>query len=448
MKTKSCGYETNNLSKTFTFANRHANMLKIVMLRQLLISSFLSIVTGAVAQRTSSDTLNVMFRVGQSEIDLRYEGNDQHINNFIDHISKEYVNVAPKHLTLTIITGASPEGPSELNRRLGEQRGVALRRLLLERMSGRVSNITVVNQGARWGDLYNKVKQGEEPWRDDVLRILEKRPANDAWDADNREQQLRKLQRGRVWRELSEKYLPALRCSGSAIIAEIPKPMQRNDTIVIRDTVIYLPVPYPEIYVDHQKLWAVKTNLLLWGVIAPNVQLEIPLGDCNLWSIEGEIFFPWWTWSHNAHAEQFLNVGAELRYWLGDRALRHTLDGWHIGLGLGLGYYDFEWKRSEGWQGEYLNIYCNIGYQHRFGRRKQWLVDGGIGLGYIPTKFRHYLGSSRFPQGHEEDYDNHLMWQNNGWKHIIGATHVNVTLGYLFDSQKLYRSILKKNEKK
>ena len=402
----------------------------------------------AVAQNISKwnaheDTLHLVFRVGQSEIDLLYNDNGKRIADFILHVSTAYADVPPKDLNLTIFTGASPEGPAELNRRLGEQRGIALRDMLMNRMPGRVAHVTVVNQGARWGELYNKVKQSEEPWRDDVLRILEHRPTDDSWNGDKREQQLRKLQKGRVWRELSERYLPDLRSSGSAVVAKISEP-PKKDTIVIRDTVVYLPVPYPEIYIDHQKHWALKSNLLLWGVIAPNVQLEIPLGDCHRWSIEGEVFFPWWTWSHNAHAEQFLKVGAELRYWLGDRTLHHTLDGWHIGLGLGIGYYDFEWKRSEGWQGEYLNVYCNVGYQHRFGRNRQWLVDGGIGLGYIPTKFRHYLGSSTFPVGYEENHDDHLMWQDSGWKHIIGATHVNVTLGYLFDAKKLWTNIIKK----
>ena len=28
------------------------------------------------------------------------------------------------------------------------------------------------------------------------------------------------------------------------------------------------------------------------------------------------------------------------------------------------------------------------------------------------------------------------MWQNNGWNHIIGLTHVNITLVYLFNANK------------
>lgn len=399
----------------------------------VLLTLVLALPLGAVAQK--SDTLSIQFRVGQSDLDLGYAQNREHIASFVLRSWARYGTYNADDLQLTLYTGASPEGPAELNRRLGEQRGIALRKEMEKLLSGLVGHITVVNEGPRWGALYNMVRASEEPWREDVLRILERRPSDDSWDADKREQQLRKLHGGRVWRELNERYLPQLRNSGSAIIASVKEPVR--DTIVIRDTVIYLSVPYPEPYINHQKLWAVKTNLLLWGVIAPNVQLEIPLGDCHRWSIEGELFFPWWTWSSNAHAEQFLNVGCELRYWLGDRSLQHSLDGWHVGGGLALGLYDFEWKRSEGWQGEYLNIYCNIGYQHRFGLQKEWLVDGGIGLGYIPTKFRHYLGSSRFPVGHEEKSDNHLMWQDSGWKHILGATHINVTIGYLFDAQSI-----------
>ena len=403
----------------------------------------LALPLGAVAQK--SDTLSIQFRVGQSDLDLSYGQNREHIASFVLRSWARYGTYNADDLQLTLYTGASPEGPAELNRRLGEQRGIALRKEMEKLLSGLVGHITVVNEGPRWGALYNMVHESQEPWREDVLRILERRPSDDSWDADKREQQLRKLNGGRVWKALSERYLPQLRNSGSAIIASVKEPVR--DTIVIRDTVIYLPVPYPEPYINHQKQWAVKTNLLLWGVIAPNVQLEIPLGDCYRWSIEGELFFPWWTWSRNAHAEQFLNVGCELRYWLGDRSLQHSLDGWHVGGGLALGLYDFEWKRSEGWQGEYLNIYCNIGYQHRFGLQKEWLVDGGIGWGYIPTKFRHYLGSSRFPVGHEESQDNHLMWQDSGWKHILGATHVNITLGYLFDGKKFTDKLLRRKQR-
>lgn len=398
------------------------------------------------------DTLQLQFRAGQSDIDLSYADNEHQITQFCQRVMRNLAISNQDEMQLNIYTGASPEGPAELNRRLGEQRGIALKELLTDRLKGLILHCAVINEGARWGQLYNMVEKSDEPWRIDVLNILGKRPGADEWKTDDREQRLRKLKNGLVWRELNERYLPSLRTSGSAVIFPVREKaiISQSDTIVIRDTIIYLPEPCPQYEppIDLSPVWAIKTNLLLWGVVAPNVQVERSLGKTNRWSIEGEFFWPWWTWSHNAHAEQFFNLGAELRYWLGNRQKHHTLDGWHLGLGVAGGYYDFEWKKSEGWQGEYLNVYFNLGYQHRFGRRNQWAIDGGIGLGWIPTKYRHYVGSSQakdyaeqhpgknYSLGPNEDYDNHLMWLENGCKHILGATHVNVSISYIIGAKK------------
>ena len=385
----------------------------------------------------ASDTLEVHYRVGISSLDPNFADNKRQIDQFVDYVNATYANVPAQYLKLDVYSGASPEGPIELNRRLGEERGLALKEALLERLGWLKGRISVYNQGARWGGLYKAIEDSNEPWKYDVQKIIQENPSEDTWSRDEREAKLRKLDHGRVWNILNTKYLPTLRTSGSAVIARIENPTSK-DTIVIRDTVYYVPEPcqpyIAPVFLNH--VWALKTNLLMWGVIAPNIEAEFSLGKKNRWSIEGEFFCPWWTWSHNAHAEQFLNLGVELRYWLGNRERHHRLDGWHIGPALAIGYYDFEWKRSEGYQGEYLNFYCNIGYQHRWGRRKQWAVDGGIGFGYIPTQYRHYLGSSRFPVGHEEEQDYHLMWQNTQWKHLIGATHANISIAYLFNASK------------
>lgn len=384
------------------------------------------------------DTLHVLFRVGQSEIDPDYADNGSRIKAFVDNLKKDLKGNAQEK-SVTIYTGASPEGPAELNRRLGEQRGIALRRMLISHLENKPVNISIVNEGARWRGLYDMVEASKEPWKADVLRILEQTPReNGSFQTESREKELRKLKKGKVWEALSTNYLPALRGTGMAVVTEQPLPvvLTVHDTIVLRDTIIYLPKPCPKPYVDHRNLVAIKTNFLLWGVLTPNIQLEIPLGHKGRWSIETEFFCSWWTWGNNTRAQQIMNLGVEGRYWLGNRERHHNLDGWHIGLAAAIGYYDLELKRSEGWQGEYLNVYFNGGYQHRFGRHKQWLVDGGIGLGYIPTQHRHYLGSSVYPVGYEESEDKHLMWQGTSWRHILGATHANISIGYLFGAGK------------
>ena len=403
--------------------------------------------TTASAQAVEADTLEVRFRLGLSDLDLSFGDNERRINEFVASVKQHFADAPKNSLKMDIYGGASPEGPNELNRRLGEQRGIALKEVLMQRLSGIIDQITVINQGARWGGLYSMIEKSNEPWKYDVLEVLTKTPENDGWQVDPREQKLRKMKKGTVWNQLLAKYLPTLRSSGSAVVAPmsdfekklagIPDDRGYCDTLVIRDTVIYLPEPCPayEEPIDSDWVWALKTNLLLWGLAAPNGQIEFPLGRTNKWSIEGEVFWPWFIWSHNVHAHQCGNIGLELRYWLGNRKKHHTLDGWHIGLGAAAGYYDFEWRKHKGYQGEYLNIYGNIGYQHRWGKRKQWAVDGGLAIGWIPTKYREYLGSSIFPEGHEEDHDGHLMWQKTTSKNFFMATHANISLAYMFHTK-------------
>ena len=220
---------------------------------------------------------------------------------------------------------------------------------------------------------------------------------------------------------------------------EVVKP----DTIFVRDTVylqpttVYIgsqpvkkekPLPVPA---DQTRAWAVKTNLALWGVVAPNLEIEYPIGEDNRWSIEGEYFSPWFRWSDNTRAKQCLNLGVEVRRWLGERQYHRCLDGWHVGLAFAAGYYNLEWKRSDGYQGEYINPYVNIGYQYRFGRN--WAMDFGLGVGCLLTKYRHYLGSSIYPEGRTEAHDNHLVWQDNGHYVWFGPNHVNISFVYLIN---------------
>lgn len=246
---------------------------------------------------------------------------------------------------------------------------------------------------------------------------------------------------------------PASACLAS-IIAD-------GDTIFVRDTIIYIHEVYridsTHIFhtahkktkrnkehtqrpADHEPVLSLKTNGLLWGAGAPNIQAELPLGASNRWSIEAEYFQPWFTWAHNAHAHQCLNLGVEARYWLGQRQQRSLLEGWHIGAALAGGYYNLEWKRNDGYQGEYVNTYINIGYQHRFSHH--WAIDLGLGFGLLSTAYRHYKGSSVYPENRLEPSNNHLIWHDNGHRLYLGPCHANVSMVYMLDTKPIKESKL------
>lgn len=441
------------------------------------------------------DTLMIRFRLDSTRIDPDFAGNRYRIQRFLESVANRFEGMDPSAMRLDIYAGASPEGTAEHNQWLGQERGASIKRLIRDSLGIKVSNIQVHNQAARWDDFYDAVAASGEPWKKEVLSIIREEPSRDPKTRDHREMELRALHGGQVWPVLLDRYLAPLRSGGSAVMsinpqyisgimgqgggntpcgdngwqfagdtlwicggAQATQPAQK-DTVVVMQNTPYGMYPYdnypwdnlPEGYyfdsngflrkkqvkkvlvpADKTPAWAVKTNLLFWGVVAPNVSVEIPLGWRNRWALEWEYDHPWFIWSQNSHASQILNMSLELRLYLGNRDYHRWLDGWHIGLAFGGGKYDWEWKQHEGWQGEFINPYFNFGYQHRWGRH--WAVDAGMGIGVIPSRYRHYYGGSVYPDNHLEPWDIHLIYHDKGHFMYPGITHINVSISYMFNN--------------
>lgn len=182
-----------------------------------------------------TDTFSIRFRLDSIRIDMDFDGNARRWEAFEERFRKSYSHLPPAALRLDIYAGASPEGTAAHNRWLGENRGVAIRRLVRQRLGHAIGNIEVHNEGARWNDLYDLVAASREPWRDEVLRIIEQPAATDEATRDPRELKLRSLHNGQVWPVLLEKYLAPLRSGASATLSWQGGSGGR-DTIVVRET--------------------------------------------------------------------------------------------------------------------------------------------------------------------------------------------------------------------
>lgn len=382
-----------------------------------------------------ADTLDIRFRLDSIRIDMAFAGNADAWASFERNYYDHYSDVQPRELRLDIYSGASPEGTPSHNRWLGENRGQAIRRLVRQRLPGRIGSIVVHNEAARWDAFYESVEASDEPWRDDVLAILDLPASADENRWDHREYKLRALHGGTVWPTLLNRYLAPLRSGSTAILSWV----RQRDTLVVTAPAAPCPdLPAAPVSQDppaprplRYPVWILRTNLPLLATGTPNLQAEWSLGHRDRWSLNVEGVWSWWTFAWNEYANEIIYGSVELRYWLGRRWRHHTLSGWHIGLGLGGGYGDIEWK-SRGVQAEVYSAFVNIGWQHRFGRRRQWAFDAGVGLGYAYIPWRRYTGSRLFPKGHEEPHTDHLMWRETGRNHWIGTPHFNVSLGYVF----------------
>ena len=419
-----------------------------------LLMCFFSLPVSAQEGETKSAELNILFPAGSVDVDMSYMGNAERWNSFEQAFRANFGNRTIPNLRLDIYSGASPEGIPSRNKWLAENRGRAVRHLIRQRLGNGIHNIVIHNEGARWDGLYDLILASNESWKNEVLSIIAEPASTNENQRDPRETKLRRLQGGRVWTAL-EPYLAQLRTGANAVLSYEGK----TDTIVRRDTVvmvtnrpvasafvhdtIYSMQPYShKVKVNRRDsvtaimvqypAWAVKSNLLFWAFGAPNIECEIPLWHGNQWSLEVEMIFPWFVWGNNTRAQQLFNLGAEIRYWLGDRTMHPMLHGFHIGAGLATGKYDLEMKESKGYQGEYINLYFNIGYQYRW--NEHWALDASVGVGLLSSKYRKYYGSSIYPDDHLEEHDDHLIWKENGTLLWPGICHAGVTLSYMFNA--------------
>lgn len=173
-------------------------------------------------------------------------------------------------------------------------------------------------------------------------------------------------------------------------------------------------------HADADVTWGVKTNLLWDALLAPNVEVEVPIDRKRRWTVMGEWWNPWYTWHHNSRAYQVQLFGAELRRWnrVPDRC-HELMTGMFWGVYAAWAKYDLEWN-SHGNQGEVYSLGITAGWATRIARHLHLELSASLGGFYSPL--RHYHGMFD---------DTHLIWQRNDDIFYVGPTKLKVSLVWM-----------------
>lgn len=165
---------------------------------------------------------------------------------------------------------------------------------------------------------------------------------------------------------------------------------------------------------------ALKNNLLYDLALAPNIEVELPLG--KRWSLNVEYKCPWWSDSEHGFCYQLISGGTETRYWLGNRHTRGRLSGHFLGIYAEGGTYDFQLEKKQGYRGKYYAAAgMAYGYVHSLARHLA--IEFSVGIGYLDTEYRKYIS-----------YGNDLVWASSGKYHFVGPTKAKVSLVWLLTS--------------
>ena len=153
---------------------------------------------------------------------------------------------------------------------------------------------------------------------------------------------------------------------------------------------------------------AVKTNLLEWATISPNISAEFVV--CPTMSLDLTASFNKWTPFANAKFDQ-LRIQPEIRYWFQRPMAQHF-------LGFTLLYIDYDMK-NKGVCHDGQAVGGGFTYGYDFVLSKRWNLELTAGVGTICRFERRYDEGSAYP----------VSTNNKGW--CLIPVKLGVTLSYV-----------------
>ena len=417
--------------------------MKLRFIATLLLALLL---VGSAKAEILGDTLRsrIYFRVGVSKIDLSYQDNGYRLESLIRdiHARQRYSRLRSIRLT----SGASVEGNSAVNKRLSDERLVALRNAFQERIYLPESIYEYNSLGENWEGLLALVEESNMPFRDEALNILRNTPiwvVRDGQVVDGRKRQLMNLRGGSVWRHMEMYFFPELRnctvveCEFEPVASRseptvVREVVTERDTVILRDTVERVVVVHekpesstPQKDTPAMKVepiekrpfyMALKTNLLYDAAFVPNVGVEFGVGDG--WSLGGTWVCAWWR--NDSKAQYWRIYGGELdiRKYFGRKAALKPLQGHHVGLYIQAATYDFE----TGKRGNLCDFAYGLGFEYGYSLplAKRLNIDFGIGLGYSGGNYKNYDPDAGC-----------YVYKETKQRHWFGPTRAEVSLVWL-----------------
>ncbi|TCO91127.1 uncharacterized protein DUF3575 [Bacteroides heparinolyticus] len=384
--------------------------------------------------RRGRDSVRIHFRQGEPSLDPSFHGNGDKLDAFTLRLEALLSDSTCRVRGIRMVSGASPEGSTALNKALSEQRAVHFWDYIRGRFSGRDIPVLSHAPGIDWERLILLTEaDGGVPLRSEALDILRH---TSEWITsggavpDERKHRLALLGGGRTWRYMEEHFFPELRTSMLELWYECVYPEERTDTVVVQrtdtmevartDTLVVLrtdtmtlAVPAPRARKPFHM--AVKTNLLYAAVVIPNIGLEFHLGGG--WSVAGNWMYTWLKNDSRYRYHRVCGGDLEVRHWLS--LGRKPLTGHHVGLYGQLLTYDLEWG-GKGYLGDRWSYGGGIsyGYSAPIGRRLN--LDFTLGIGYLGGEYYEYVPQNGL-----------YVWRTTKNRRWFGPTKAEVSLVWL-----------------
>ena len=417
-------------------------MVKKIVMVVLMPTTLLANAYAASIQDSLRTT--IYFRPGYSLLELSYRDNAANMKALTQGIQTIKGNPCVQLQHIRILSAASPEGNSALNKRVAKRRGERLRDYLKETLVLPDSIFTVSSAGEDWQGLAALIAKEKTPWRNKALQIIRHTPE---WETrngkvvDGRKRQLQNLDGGKAWKYMLDNHFYTLRtgavvvCEVKTLAAESPPSAaeasleQARLESASQQSASQSPSspPFPaipsQVHPSSESqappvasYFALKSNLLYDALLVPNLSLEASIGSG--WTLGAGGMLAWWSKDAKHRYWRIYGGDLEIRKYFGTLSKSKPLQGHHLGIYGDFLTYDFEFG-AKGYQSKATYAAgIKYGYSHPIANRLN--LDFALGIGYLHSNYKTYV-----PR------DGCYVYQETKKRKWLGPTQAEISLVWL-----------------
>ena len=420
-------------------------MVKKIVMVVLMPTTLLANAYAASIQDSLRTT--IYFRPGYSLLELSYRDNAANMKALTQGIQTIKGNPCVQLQHIRILSAASPEGNSALNKRVAKRRGERLRDYLKETLVLPDSIFTVSSAGEDWQGLAALIAKEKTPWQNKALQIIRHTPewvTRNGKVVDGRKRQLQNLDGGKAWKYMLDNHFYTLR-TGAVVVCEV-KTLAAESTPSAAEASLeqasqeqarpesasQQPAspspsspPFPAIpsQVNPEQepppvasYFALKSNLLYDALLVPNLSLEASIGSG--WTLGAGGMLAWWSKDAKHRYWRIYGGDLEIRKYFGTLSKSKPLQGHHLGIYGDFLTYDFEFG-AKGYQSKATYAAgIKYGYSHPIANRLN--LDFALGIGYLHSNYKTYV-----PR------DGCYVYQETKKQKWLGPTQAEISLVWL-----------------
>ena len=410
-------------------------MVKKIVMVVLMPTTLLANAYAASIQDSLRTT--IYFRPGYSLLELSYRDNAANMKALTQGIQTIKGNPCVQLQHIRILSAASPEGNSALNKRVAKRRGERLRDYLKETLVLPDSIFTVSSAGEDWQGLAALIAKEKTPWRNKALQIIRHTPewvTRNGKVVDGRKRQLQNLDGGKAWKYMLDNHFYTLR-TGAVVVCEVktlaaestPSAAETSQEQARLESASQSPSspPFPaipsQVHPESQSppaasYFALKSNLLYDALLVPNLSLEASIGSG--WTLGAGGMLAWWSKDAKHRYWRIYGGDLEIRKYFGTLSKSKPLQGHHLGIYGDFLTYDFEFG-AKGYQSKATYAAgIKYGYSHPIANRLN--LDFALGIGYLHSNYKTYV-----PR------DGCYVYQETKKRKWLGPTQAEISLVWL-----------------